>query len=313
MWFKSDISVYDREDFQFAWEECNCLSVVWEWIQRESVKAQSETVRIKNNLYLKGVLKKLHISEAEFRDAQRLLGEMELIIFDDPNIITLPNWLLNQGSWFAEKQRNAAKIANWREQKKKEKENCVTVTEKLRDSNVAKCNVLEESKRRDRVREEIDNNINIYNSSKVVTLSNHAHKAQGEGEEPELENPVLEAKSHAVSKKLVYSSQFEEFWALYGRKGSKTDAEKAFVKALSKIDFSSLLVAVKQYLSSHEATKEGGKYKMHASRYLNGQCWESNWQSGKVSFSNPDELREVWDTLPLERKKSIEAVAWLNS
>lgn len=151
MWFKSDISVYDREDFQVAWQECDCLSTVWEWIQRESIKAQGDTIRIKNSLYLKGILKKLHISEAQFRDAQRLLGEMELIVFDDPNIITLPDWLLKQGSYFAEKQRNASKMADWRERKKIKKENDVTVTYQLRDSNVTECYSKEQEQDKEKI------------------------------------------------------------------------------------------------------------------------------------------------------------------
>lgn len=160
MWFKSDISIYDRDDFQLAWEECHCLSNVWEWIQRESIKQESGTIRIKNSLYLRATLKRLRVSEAEFRDAQKLLGELELIIFDNPNEITLPNWLSNQGLYFARKQSESARKAEYRDKKKHDlKENVPgTIQGQGRDVR-GKSDIREDKSREEEIRV---NNINKY-------------------------------------------------------------------------------------------------------------------------------------------------------
>jgi hypothetical protein len=155
MWFKSDISIYDRDDFKLAWEECDCLSNVWEWIQRESIKQESGTIRIKNSLYLRATLKRLRVSEPQFRDAQKLLGELELIIFDDPNEITLPNWLSNQGLYFAKKQAESSRKAEYREKKKQETGQVVPGTYSGQGKDVPGKSVIREDKiREEKIRED---------------------------------------------------------------------------------------------------------------------------------------------------------------
>lgn len=155
MWFKSDIGIYDREDFLLAWEECRCLANVWEWVQRESIKQESETIFIKNSLYLRAILRRLQVSEAEFRDAQKLLGELELIIFDNPNEIILPNWLLNQGLYFAKKQAETLRKAEYREKKKQNSVQDVPRTTQGQDEDITgKSDIRVEEIREDKIREE---------------------------------------------------------------------------------------------------------------------------------------------------------------
>jgi hypothetical protein len=155
IWFKSDISVYDRDDFQFACEECDCLDKVWEWIQRESIKKESGTIIIKNNFQLKAILKKLRISEAQFRDAQKLLGELELIIFDNSNEITLPNWLSNQGLYFAKKQAESVRKADYREKKKQDFKHDVLGTYSGQKEDIfSKSAIRGEEIREDKIRKE---------------------------------------------------------------------------------------------------------------------------------------------------------------
>ncbi len=145
----------------------------------------------------------------------------------------------------------------------------------------------------------------------LTQIKNIKNKILNNQELNKTNTPLYSPARGEINKSPVLNSQFEEFWNLYGRRGKKSEAETAFIRALKKVDFTTLIGAVQEYIGSHDATRDGGKYKMHASTYLNGQCWDSKWKSGNISFSSPSELQAVWHELPEERKKNIEAVAWL--
>lgn len=278
MWFKSDISIYDRDDFQLAWDECNCLDRVWEWVQRESIKQESETIRFKNALYLRAVQKKLKISEAELRDAQRLLGELGLIIFDDPNEMTLPDWLLKQGLYFAKKQSEAIRKAEYREKQKQEKENYVPRTEQGQDKDVhGKSDIREEKIREEKIREEL-NNLFINKKHYIAEKDSANEKNQ-------------EAVREKSVKTTQYSEGFEKFWEAYKRKGSKSKAFIYWKKFKLEGEATRVLAAVELY---NKALSEE-QFRKYAEGWLNGllDTYLELVDKPQLKPKTPEEIREL--------------------
>jgi len=274
MWFKSDISVYDRDDFLEACRQAPKLPLVWEWVQRESIKQESETVIIKNNLHQTSINNRLQVTELEFQQAIVLLGELELVIYDNYKYITLPNWLLHQGTYFAEKKRKAAWIAKKRGSKKEEKKKDVESTLNLRSGDVDESRCIEEIRVEEIRVEEI-----INYPSKVINS-------------PAFRENASQSSAKKIKKAVdyAYTPEFEEIWELYGREGSKKEAFSAWKTALQRASYdlvAKLKEVIPRYLRCRKV-KDG--FKKHLSSWLNGDCWESYWELETVE--TVEELEE---------------------
>jgi hypothetical protein len=85
-WFKSDISVYQRDEFRYYLRKCPALCPVWEWLQRYSVSAGTGTFTL--SLAAKSSFcSDFKVSETDFKECLEILNELGLIDFYGPSII----------------------------------------------------------------------------------------------------------------------------------------------------------------------------------------------------------------------------------
>lgn len=98
-----------------------------------------------------------------------------------------------------------------------------------------------------------------------------------------------------------YTPEFEEFWKLYGRRGTKGDAAREFTKALERVDLDTLMQAVRAYL----AYEPNPRYRKHAERWLAKDGWASDYSTPAPSddgyrpyrnsdYSDADRLKGFW-------------------
>lgn len=124
---------------------------------------------------------------------------------------------------------------------------------------------------------------------------------------------ILSTPSAAKSKRrsrdelpAEQEAEFEELWALYGRKGGKAPARQSFAKALRKVSFENLKTAINCYLLSKQV-QEG--YKKDFSTYLNQECWESDFPPPPdVNAGKPPEVIKHED-----RERKLKAYNFLSA
>ncbi len=75
--------------------------------------------------------------------------------------------------------------------------------------------------------------------------------------------------------------QFETFWRAYPRRVAKGAARKAFDKAIKKTTLQAMLEAVQKY-ERHKPEKIDFK---HPATWLNGECWDDEWEVKAPSFA----------------------------
>jgi len=81
MWFKSDISIYQKDDFRYYLKKCRHLGTVWEWLQRtytiegnKPFKLSIETRQMFCEDY--------QVREADLKDCFDFLVNLKLISLD---------------------------------------------------------------------------------------------------------------------------------------------------------------------------------------------------------------------------------------
>ena len=67
------------------------------------------------------------------------------------------------------------------------------------------------------------------------------------------------------------SDSFEQFWAIYPRRVSRLEAEKAFVKALERTSLETVLAGVRRY--GAERSDKDPQFTKSPARWLDGDCW----------------------------------------
>lgn len=119
MWFKSDISIYQKDDFRYYLKKCRHLGTVWEWLQRTSVIEESGTFIL--TIPLKGMFcEDYQVTETNFNTALENLASLKLIDFDN-NLITILEWENNQGAYIVQKEYKKKWIAEKRQKTSTEK------------------------------------------------------------------------------------------------------------------------------------------------------------------------------------------------
>lgn len=68
---------------------------------------------------------------------------------------------------------------------------------------------------------------------------------------------------------------FETFWKAYPRRVGKGHARKAFEKSIRKTTIEAMLAAIELYVR-HKPERIDFK---HPATWLNGECWDDEWQS----------------------------------
>lgn len=64
---------------------------------------------------------------------------------------------------------------------------------------------------------------------------------------------------------------FDDFWKVYPRKANKGGARRAFVKALAKVSFETILDGAERYASDPNRVEAFTK---HPATWLNNECWD---------------------------------------
>lgn len=66
---------------------------------------------------------------------------------------------------------------------------------------------------------------------------------------------------------------FDAFWDVYGKKVSRPDAERAWKKAIRKVDAQTLIQAAIAHLAWQKRKGDGSKFIPYAATWLNGERW----------------------------------------
>lgn len=72
---------------------------------------------------------------------------------------------------------------------------------------------------------------------------------------------------------MTKDEQFEAFWRSFPRRVAKGTARTAFAKAIKKTDLETMLKAISEYVAKKP---EKIDFK-HPATWLNGECWEDEW------------------------------------
>ena len=77
--------------------------------------------------------------------------------------------------------------------------------------------------------------------------------------------------------------QFEAFWKSYPRRVAKGAARKAFDKAIKKTTLENMLKAITEYVAKKP---EKIDFK-HPATWLNGECWDDEWEPQQARVQRP--------------------------
>ena len=87
--------------------------------------------------------------------------------------------------------------------------------------------------------------------------------------------PDINTDSKPYIKETYKESAFDEFWALYPKKKSKGQAEKAFTKLSPSPDlFTKILNAIEAAKLTEQWQKDGGQFIPYPATWLNAKGWE---------------------------------------
>lgn len=89
---------------------------------------------------------------------------------------------------------------------------------------------------------------------------------------------------------MTKEEQFEAFWKSYPRRQGKGAARTAFAKAIKKTTLENMLKAITAYV----ANKPGYQDYKHPSTWLNGECWDDEWEPQQAKASRPVETRDEY-------------------
>lgn len=82
---------------------------------------------------------------------------------------------------------------------------------------------------------------------------------------------------------MTREEQFESFWKSYPRRVAKGAARKAFDKAIKKTTLESMLKAITEYVAKKP---EKIDFK-HPATWLNGECWDDEWEPAQARVQRP--------------------------
>jgi len=77
--------------------------------------------------------------------------------------------------------------------------------------------------------------------------------------------------------------QFESFWKSYPRRVAKGAARKAWDKAIKKTTLENMLKAITEYVAKKP---EKIDFK-HPATWLNGECWDDEWEPVQARVQRP--------------------------
>jgi hypothetical protein len=82
---------------------------------------------------------------------------------------------------------------------------------------------------------------------------------------------------------MTREEQFQMFWVSYPRRVAKGAARKAFDKAIKKTTLENMLKAITEYVAKKP---EKIDFK-HPATWLNGECWDDEWEPAQARVQRP--------------------------
>ena len=82
---------------------------------------------------------------------------------------------------------------------------------------------------------------------------------------------------------IAKEEQFEAFWRSYPRRVAKGAARKAWDKAIKKTTLENMLKAITEYVAKKP---EKIDFK-HPATWLNGECWDDEWEPVQARVQRP--------------------------
>lgn len=82
---------------------------------------------------------------------------------------------------------------------------------------------------------------------------------------------------------MTKEDQFEAFWKSYPRRVAKGAARKAWDKAIKKTTLENMLKAITEYVAKKP---EKIDFK-HPATWLNGECWDDEWEPVQARVQRP--------------------------
>lgn len=193
------------------------------------------------------------------------LKEMNMIFFNDLNIMYLSGWAEHQNQESLEKSRE------------KTKERVQRFREKHKNSNVTNddCNVTRN------VTVTLRNGIDI-DKEKEEDIDN-------------IYTPISPANcnvTHCSKDVFMYSSSFEDFWEHYPKKKGKGDAFKSWKKLNPNNDLTQQIInSVESLKRTRDWIKDRGKYIPMASTFINQRRWEDDPNSyNMTTFTTVEDM-----------------------
>lgn len=89
---------------------------------------------------------------------------------------------------------------------------------------------------------------------------------------------------------MTREDQFNAFWRAYPRRVAKGYARKAFDKAIGLTTLETMLAAIAEYIR-HKPERIDFK---HPATWLNGECWEDEWQSVPAAPPKPKSIGDMF-------------------
>jgi hypothetical protein len=106
---------------------------------------------------------------------------------------------------------------------------------------------------------------------------------------------------------MTQDEQFAAFWKSYPRRISKGAARKAFAKAIKKTTLENMLKAITEYVAKKPDKID---YK-HAATWLNGECWDDEWEpeQARVSLTSAPRFNSREEYLAAELRRAERSFA----
>ena len=124
-------------------------------------------------------------------------------------------------------------------------------------------------KRKGRARENGQQTSNEYDLNMGIQNLDGGYPKSGH---PPIQN--LDTNNHVSTNHVIEPNMFNDAWLAYPRKVGKGHAEKAWAKAIKKIDERELCKLLSQYIDS--LVGKDSKFIPHLSTWLNGERWHDD-------------------------------------
>lgn len=111
-----------------------------------------------------------------------------------------------------------------------------------------------------------------------------------------LDNKSINRSMNRLDNNMSISDDFEKVWALYPKKAGKTNAKKAFTKAIKDgVSVELIKSKIEEYNQQIEFKKTDRQYIKNGSTWFNQKAWEDEYETGtkknvQVDYSGMSDL-----------------------